>query len=109
MCLSDTCSVSTDDLTHSFGWGASGALQQHDVSELLHKLFDALERATDRFDDIRHLFFGKMINYVGCPERCVWRCRSEAFLTMHLQVQGIDTLQGFIRFPASFPAKMMNK
>lgn len=35
--------VETKDLTTSFGWSGSQALQQHDVQELLRKLFEALE------------------------------------------------------------------
>lgn len=35
--------VETKDLTTSFGWSGSQALQQHDVQELLRKLFEALD------------------------------------------------------------------
>lgn len=89
-------SVGTDGLTRSFGWGSAGAFHQHDVSEFLHKLFDALERATDEFDDIRSLFHGHVVNYIGCPEKKIWRFRDEAFLTLQLQVEGLPTLQAAI-------------
>jgi hypothetical protein len=42
LCLSDQHSVSTVELTRSFGWRAQDVGQQQDVQELLHVLFDAL-------------------------------------------------------------------
>ena len=35
--------IDTRELTQSFGWGAADAFHQHDVQELLHVLFEALE------------------------------------------------------------------
>ena len=94
MSSSESSSITTDALTRSFGWGTSGAFHQHDASELLHKLFDALEKATSNFEGVRSLFQGMNVNYIGCPERQIWREKDEIFMTLQLQVQGLSTLEG---------------
>ena len=42
--LSNRMAVDTTALTKSFGWVAADACRQQDVQELLHVLFDALDR-----------------------------------------------------------------
>lgn len=46
--LSTRMAVDTTDLTRSFGWAAADACRQQDVQELLHVLFDALDRCVAR-------------------------------------------------------------
>ncbi len=59
-------------------------MPQHDVSELLHILFQALEDSTPEFAAIQGLFRGNMVSYIGSPDKGGWRSREEAF--MDLQV-----------------------
>jgi ubiquitin carboxyl-terminal hydrolase 7 len=66
---SDT--VSTSELTKSFGWDTMDAFHQHDVQELNRVLQDNLEntmKGTRAEGAIRKLFTGKMKSYIKCVD-----------------------------------------
>lgn len=82
--------VETTDLTQSFGWDSSEAWQQHDIQELCRILFDALEQKfkdTKHADLIKHLYEGKMIDYVKCLECNTAKSREDSFLDIPLPVR----------------------
>mmetsp|Transcript_7686 Transcript_7686/g.18713 ORF Transcript_7686/g.18713 Transcript_7686/m.18713 type:complete len:1339 (-) Transcript_7686:66-4082(-) len=90
--------VSTEGLTRSFGWGSAAAFQQHDCSELLHILFEALRKASkDKFGAVQSLFQGASVSYIGSEERGVWRGREETFLGLQLQVEGMHSVEEAVK------------
>lgn len=62
-------SVSTRDLTKSFGWSTNDAFIQHDIQELNRVLTDSLEqqmRDTPLHGSLGKLFCGTMQNSIKC-------------------------------------------
>ena len=66
--LSKRAAITTKDLTTSFGWNESESFRQHDVSELMRVLFEALETPTEGDEDdinfVNDLYEGVMVDYV---------------------------------------------
>ena len=78
----DKRAVETTELTHSVGWTAADAFQQHDVNELFNILCDSLEnnfRGTHRAGVIASLFQGKEKDYLRCLECGHENSREEVF------------------------------
>jgi ubiquitin carboxyl-terminal hydrolase 7 len=83
---SDT-SVSTKQLTKSFGWDTADTFMQHDVQELLRVLVDKLEekmKGTSVEGTMAHLFEGKLQNYVKCVRVEDESRRDEAFYDLQV-------------------------
>ena len=62
-------SVSTVELTRSFGWDVRDAHEQHDAHEMIQRLLEAFEMITEGTpvkDELKRLFYGKQLNYVRC-------------------------------------------
>ena len=84
-------SVSTKQLTKSFGWDTYDTFMQHDVQELNRVLVDKLEekmKGTSVEGTMAHLFRGKFTNYVdciGCDDKSL---RDEEFYDLQLVVKG---------------------
>jgi ubiquitin carboxyl-terminal hydrolase 7 len=87
---SDT-SVSTKDLTKSFGWDTYDSFMQHDVQELNRVLCEKLEdkmKGTAVEDTIKHLFEGHHMNYIECINVDYKSTRKESFYDLQLDVKG---------------------
>jgi ubiquitin C-terminal hydrolase len=102
MQLSRCPAVGTKSLTHSFGWTAATAFQQHDAQELCRVLFDALELATAsstapenaRFGKtLRSLYEGSLIDYIECRECGFRRERQDRFMDLQLAIKGHRSVQ----------------
>ncbi|KAG8470588.1 hypothetical protein KFE25_009009 [Diacronema lutheri] len=88
-------SVSTKQLTKSFGWDTADTFMQHDVQELLRVLVDKLEdkmKGTSVEGTMSHLFEGKLTNYVKCVNVDDESRRDEAFYDLQLPVKGCRTI-----------------
>ena len=86
----DKRAVETTELTHSFGWTAADAFQQHDVNELFNILCDSLEnnfRGTHRAGVIASLFQGKEKDYLRCLECGHENSREEVFNSVLVPVK----------------------
>eukprot|EP00252_Welwitschia_mirabilis_P016659 TRINITY_DN3688_c0_g1_i1.p1 TRINITY_DN3688_c0_g1~~TRINITY_DN3688_c0_g1_i1.p1 ORF type:complete len:1121 (+),score=247.00 TRINITY_DN3688_c0_g1_i1:261-3623(+) len=87
---SDT-SVSTKDLTKSFGWDTYDSFMQHDVQELNRVLCEKLEdkmKGTAVEDTIKILFEGHHMNYIECINVDYRSTRKESFYDLQLDVKG---------------------
>ncbi|KAH9520404.1 Ubiquitin carboxyl-terminal hydrolase 40, partial [Bulinus truncatus] len=85
--LSDQQSVSSADLTNSFGWTNREEFQQHDVQELNRILFSAIEESlvgTSGQSFINELYHGTIVN-------------QEDFLDLTLAVAGIAGLEAALK------------
>jgi len=88
-------SVSTKQLTKSFGWDTYDTFMQHDVQELNRVLVDKLEekmRATSVEGTMAHLFRGKFTNYVRCVNVEDVSTRDEDFYDLQMPVKGCKDL-----------------
>ncbi|GAQ84171.1 Ubiquitin carboxyl-terminal hydrolase [Klebsormidium nitens] len=84
-------SVSTKDLTTSFGWGPTESFEQHDVQELNRILCENLEekmKGTAVEGTIQHLFEGHQLSFIDCINVDYKSERKEAFLDLQLDVRG---------------------
>ncbi len=84
-------SVSTKQLTKSFGWDTYDTFMQHDVQELNRVLVDKLEekmKGTSVEGTMAHLFRGKFTNYVSCTNVDDTSLRDEEFYDLQLVVKG---------------------
>jgi ubiquitin carboxyl-terminal hydrolase 7 len=75
-------SVSTRELTRSFGWDAYESFIQHDVQELNRVLCDTLEekmKDTPAQGTIQKLFTGKIVNWIKCTNIDYKSTRVESF------------------------------
>ncbi|MEW5319855.1 MAG: hypothetical protein WDW38_010976 [Sanguina aurantia] len=84
-------SVSTKDLTKSFGWGTYDAFQQHDVQELNRVLCEKLEekmKGTCVENTVNQLFEGHTFNYLSCINVACESTRKESYLDLQLDVKG---------------------
>ncbi|GLJ15872.1 hypothetical protein SUGI_0262060 [Cryptomeria japonica] len=87
---SDT-SVSTKDLTKSFGWDTYDSFLQHDVQELNRVLSEKLEdkmKGTAVEGTIQQLFEGHHMNYIECIDVDYKSTRKESFYDLQLDVKG---------------------
>uniref|UniRef100_A0A0D6QUA6 ubiquitinyl hydrolase 1 n=1 Tax=Araucaria cunninghamii TaxID=56994 RepID=A0A0D6QUA6_ARACU len=87
---SDT-SVSTKDLTKSFGWDTYDSFMQHDVQELNRVLCEKLEdkmKGTAVEGTIQQLFEGHHMNYIECINVDYKSTRKESFYDLQLDVKG---------------------
>ncbi|XP_059628518.1 ubiquitin C-terminal hydrolase 12-like isoform X2 [Cornus florida] len=87
---SDT-SVSTKELTKSFGWDTYDSFMQHDVQELNRVLCEKLEdkmKGTVVEGTIQQLFEGHHMNYIECINVDYKSTRKESFYDLQLDVKG---------------------
>ncbi|EAN95845.1 ubiquitin hydrolase, putative [Trypanosoma cruzi] len=88
--------VSTKELTDAFGWGANDAWVQHDVHEMMQKLFDRLEticKGTPQENFIRDLFYGELTYITRAVDGVDYiSYRNEGFYDVELLVKNMDTI-----------------
>ena len=88
-------SVSTKQLTKSFGWDTYDTFMQHDVQELNRVLVEKLEekmKGTSVEGTMEHLFRGKFTNYVSCIDVDDKSLRDEEFYDLQMPVKGCKDL-----------------
>ncbi|KZV44468.1 hypothetical protein F511_19369 [Dorcoceras hygrometricum] len=97
-------SVSTQELTKSFGWDITEAFLQHDVQEFNRILCEKLEQKMERTvveGEIRHLFEGHHMNFIECIDVDYKSCRTESFYDLQLDVKGChDVYDSFDKYVA---------
>ncbi|KAL0459972.1 UNVERIFIED_CONTAM: Ubiquitin carboxyl-terminal hydrolase 13, partial [Sesamum latifolium] len=97
-------SVSTKDLTKSFGWDTQDAFLQHDVQEFNRVLCENLEEKMKRTvveGAIQHLFEGHQKNYIECINVDYKSSRQESFYDLQLDVKGChDVYASFDKYVA---------
>uniref|UniRef100_I1Q8A2 ubiquitinyl hydrolase 1 n=3 Tax=Oryza TaxID=4527 RepID=I1Q8A2_ORYGL len=84
-------SVSTKELTKSFGWDMHDSFMQHDVQELNRVLSEKLEdkmKGTVVEGTIQQLFEGHHMNYIECINVDMKSTRKESFYDLQLDVKG---------------------
>uniref|UniRef100_A0A0D3EUJ2 ubiquitinyl hydrolase 1 n=1 Tax=Oryza barthii TaxID=65489 RepID=A0A0D3EUJ2_9ORYZ len=84
-------SVSTKELTKSFGWDTVDSFLQHDVQELNRVLCEKLEnkmKGTTVEGTIQQLFEGHHMNYIECINVDYKSTRKESFYDLALDVKG---------------------
>ncbi|XP_052095912.1 ubiquitin carboxyl-terminal hydrolase 40-like isoform X2 [Mytilus californianus] len=94
--LSNQQSISTTELTDSFGWNNKEELQQHDVQELNRILFSAVEASlvgTSGKDLINRLYHGTLVNQIICSVCGKVSEREEDYLDLTLTVAGNNSLE----------------
>lgn len=95
-------SVSTKDLTKSFGWGTYDAFMQHDVQELNRVLCEKLEekmKGTQVERVINELFEGHTNNFIECMHVDYKSTRKESFMDLQLDVKGCkDIYDSFAKY-----------
>ncbi|XP_006819610.1 ubiquitin carboxyl-terminal hydrolase 40-like [Saccoglossus kowalevskii] len=94
--LLDQYTVSTTDLTDSFGWTNNEELQQHDVQELNRILFSAIDNSlvgTSGQHLISKLYHGSIVNQIICQQCGKISERQEDFLDLTLAVCGYKGLE----------------
>ncbi|CAL8466972.1 g6508 [Coccomyxa elongata] len=88
-------SVSTKDLTKSFGWDSYDAFMQHDVQELNRVLQEKLEekmKGTKVEGTIAQLFEGHMHMFIECINVDYKSTRKESFMDLQLDVKGCKNI-----------------
>ena len=92
--------ISTSDLTKSFGWTRNELMEQQDIQEMQHILFDFLINScgndTELYHFLKVLHKGELIDYVICENCNNKREKNESFLDLSLQVSGHLTLNSSI-------------
>ncbi|KAK1389757.1 ubiquitin carboxyl-terminal hydrolase 12 [Heracleum sosnowskyi] len=84
-------SVSTKELTKSFGWDTYDSFLQHDVQELNRVLSEKLEdkmKGTVVEGTIQKLFEGHHMNYIECINVNFKSTRKESYYDLQLDVKG---------------------
>ncbi|KAL9230836.1 hypothetical protein vseg_006133 [Gypsophila vaccaria] len=84
-------SVSTKELTKSFGWDTYDSFMQHDVQELNRVLCEKLEdkmKGTVVEGTIQMLFEGHHMNYIECVNVDYKSTRKESYYDLQLDVKG---------------------
>ncbi|XP_030531793.1 ubiquitin C-terminal hydrolase 12-like isoform X2 [Rhodamnia argentea] len=84
-------SVTTKELTRSFGWDTYDSFMQHDVQELNRVLSEKLEdkmKGTVVEGTIQQLFEGHHMNYIACINVDYKSTRKESFYDLQLDVKG---------------------
>ena len=101
--LSDSA-VSTEELTHAFGWTSAQAFLQQDVQEMLRVLLDKLEekmKGTSVDGVVRDLFAGTSSSFIKCINVPYESKREEDFYDIQLDVKGCeDVYASFKRYIA---------
>jgi len=112
---SSSAAVGTEELTKAFGWDRAQTFAQHDISELMRVLFNALGEATRDFGRVEKLYQGVLTSYITalpdtdtdtvtdtdtqCTPQRITRHHREPFLDIQLDVRGhasvSDALKGF--------------
>jgi ubiquitin carboxyl-terminal hydrolase 7 len=93
-------SVSTTELTASFGWESRQIFEQQDVQELSRKLMERLEekmKGTPAEKALPDLFVGKTKTYISCINVDYESSRVEDFWDIQLNVRGNKTLDDSFR------------
>ncbi|CAO0799162.1 unnamed protein product [Mucor circinelloides] len=88
--------VSTTEITQSFGWNSSESFMQHDVQEFNRILLELIERKmlnTPAEGTIRDIFVGKTKSYIKCMNVNYESSRSEEFYDIQLNVKGCRDLK----------------
>ncbi|PYH96113.1 ubiquitin C-terminal hydrolase [Aspergillus ellipticus CBS 707.79] len=88
-------SVSTTELTASFGWESRQIFEQQDVQELSRKLMERMEermKGTPAEKALPELFVGKTKTYISCINVDYESSRVEDFWDIQLNVRGNKTL-----------------
>ncbi|XP_071724794.1 ubiquitin C-terminal hydrolase 12-like isoform X2 [Rutidosis leptorrhynchoides] len=97
-------SVSTKELTKSFGWDTYDSFMQHDVQELNRVLSEKLEdkmKGTVVEGTIQQLFEGHHMNYIECISVDYKSTRKESFYDLQLDVKGCrDIYASFDKYVA---------
>ena len=91
----DQVAVSTQELTHSFGWESRQIFEQQDVQELSRILMDKLEarmRGTEAENALPNMFVGKMKTYLKCINVEYESSRIEDFWDLQLNVSGCKSV-----------------
>ncbi|XP_042437838.1 ubiquitin C-terminal hydrolase 13-like isoform X3 [Zingiber officinale] len=95
-------SVTTKELTDSFGWDSYDSFMQHDVQELNRVLCEKLEDKMKRTvveGTIQQLFEGHHTNYIECINVDYKSNRKESFYDLQLDVKGCqDVYASFDKF-----------
>lgn len=89
-------SVSTNELTKSFGWKGFDSFLQHDVQEFNRVLQDKIEarmKGTPVENFINDFFSGKATSYIRCVDVDFISDRTEPFLDLQLNVKGLANLE----------------
>ena len=99
MQLSPT-SVSTKELTESFGWTSIDSFIQHDVQEFVRVLISKLEEKTSLNGQIKSFFTGTISNYIRCINYDYQSNREEIFYDISLVIKNkknlYESLNSFI-------------
>ncbi|CAL00824.1 uncharacterized protein An09g05480 [Aspergillus niger] len=88
-------SVSTTELTASFGWESRQIFEQQDVQELSRKLMERMEekmKGTPAEKALPEMFVGKTKTYISCINVDYESSRVEDFWDIQLNVRGNKTL-----------------
>lgn len=96
----DQAAVSTQELTHSFGWESRQIFEQQDVQELSRILMEKLEtrmKGTDAENALPNMFVGKMKTYLRCINVDYESSRIEDFWDLQLNVSGCKSLDDSFR------------
>ena len=91
----DQIAVSTQELTHSFGWESRQIFEQQDVQELSRILMEKLEtrmKGTEADNALPNMFVGKMKTYLKCINVEYESSRTEDFWDLQLNVSGCKSL-----------------
>ena len=91
----DQIAVSTQELTHSFGWESRQIFEQQDVQELSRILMEKLEtrmKGTEAENALPNMFVGKMKTYLKCINVEYESSRIEDFWDLQLNVSGCKSL-----------------
>mmetsp|Transcript_32726 Transcript_32726/g.53074 ORF Transcript_32726/g.53074 Transcript_32726/m.53074 type:complete len:1588 (+) Transcript_32726:28-4791(+) len=105
MDMSEEATVSTENLTRSFGWRGTEAMQQQDVCELNRILIDALDESLkgslhEKLVDT--LYKGVLVNQVQCLKCLHISEREESVMDVPLVVKGFksvaESLASFVQY-----------
>lgn len=92
---SDSSAVSTQELTHSFGWESRQIFEQQDVQELSRILMEKLEarmKGTAAEKALPDMFIGKMKTYLRCINVDYESSRTEDYWDLQLNVGGCKSV-----------------
>ncbi|GAB7360635.1 hypothetical protein MBLNU230_g0515t1 [Neophaeotheca triangularis] len=92
----DNMPVSTQELTHSFGWESRQIFEQQDVQELSRILMEKLEarmKGTEAEKALPDMFVGKMKTYLKCINVDYESSRTEDFWDLQLNVSGCKSVE----------------
>jgi ubiquitin C-terminal hydrolase len=87
--------ISTNKLTQSFGWSRDQIFVQHDVQEFNLLLSDVMEnsmKGTKVEGTFKHLFEGKILNYIECLDVDYKSNKVEPFCDLQLTIKGCKNI-----------------